>query len=45
MLYSNGPADLMIDGGHGQTVPSTIVDITDSTSPEIIRDGAAPFPI
>lgn len=31
---------LLIDGGEGSTVPSTIVDLTDSSNPEIIRQGA-----
>lgn len=31
---------LLIDGGEGNTVPSTIVDLTDSSNPEIIRQGA-----
>jgi len=32
-------ASLLIDGGEGDGVPSTVVDITDSRSPEIIREG------
>lgn len=37
----NMPAvDMMIDGGEGGDMPSTIVDLTDSRSPEIIREGA-----
>lgn len=37
----NMPAvDMMIDGGCGGDVPSTIVDLTDSKSPAIIREGA-----
>ncbi len=32
-------AALLIDGGPGELVPSTVVDCTDSTSPEIIREG------
>lgn len=31
---------LMIDGGDVPGVPSTIIDITDSSSPEIVREGA-----
>jgi tRNA threonylcarbamoyl adenosine modification protein (Sua5/YciO/YrdC/YwlC family) len=31
--------DLVIDGGFGGTVPSTVIDCTDS-SPELIREGA-----
>lgn len=37
--YSDKVA-LMIDGGRIAGVPSTIVDITDSSSPEIVREGA-----
>lgn len=33
-------ADLMIDGGEGQRVGSTVVDLTDSHAPELIRQGA-----
>lgn len=32
-------ASLFIDGGVGSAQPSTVVDITDSRSPEIIREG------
>lgn len=32
-------ASLFIDGGEGDGVPSTVVDITDSRNPEIIREG------
>lgn len=31
--------DIMIDGGEGRSIPSTIIDLTDSSSPEIIRQG------
>ena len=31
--------DLLIDGGEGSATPSTIVDLTDSRSPEILRQG------
>ena len=31
-------ADLLIDGGYGETIPSTVVDCTGDT-PEIIRQG------
>lgn len=37
---SNTDITLMIDGGRGATTPSTIVDITDSHSPQIVRQGA-----
>lgn len=36
-------AALMIDGGEGGIIPSTVVDITDSSSPEIIREGLGAF--
>lgn len=39
----NGVADLMIDGGEGGVVPSTIVDLTDSSNPVILRQGAGEF--
>lgn len=32
-------ASLLIDGGEGEGEPSTVVDITDSRNPEIIREG------
>ncbi len=35
--------DLVIDGGDGLTVPSTVVDLTDSNSPEIVRQGLGDF--
>ncbi len=40
---NSGAIALMIDGGTGGTVPSTIVDLTDSSSPEILREGAGDF--
>lgn len=33
-------ADLMLDGGEGGSEPSTVVDLTDSSMPEILRQGA-----
>lgn len=36
-------AALMVDGGDGGIVPSTVVDITDSTSPDIVRQGLGEF--
>lgn len=39
MHYADTAA-IGIDGGDGNTEPSTIVDLTDPTSPEIIRQGA-----
>lgn len=38
-----GMADYIIDAGDGGIVPSTVVDITDSTSPEVLRDGKGEF--
>lgn len=35
--------ELAIDGGEGRTVPSTIVDLTDSNAPAVIRQGAGEF--
>ena len=32
-------ATLLVDGGEGDIIPSTIVDITDSRNPEIVREG------
>jgi len=32
-------ADLMVDGGEGGTELSTVVDLTDSSAPEVIRQG------
>lgn len=42
MHYASA-AELLIDGGHGGTVGSTIVDLTDSSAPEIVREGLAAF--
>lgn len=36
-------AALMIDGGDGGIVPSTVVDITDSSFPDIVREGLGEF--
>ena len=38
MRYSD-TVDIVIDGGEGGTEPSTVIDITDSSNPEIIRQG------
>lgn len=38
MKYDND-VDIVIDGGHGELTPSTIIDCTDSANPEIIREG------
>lgn len=42
MRYEN-IASLIIDGGEGGIEPSTIVDITDSAAPEIVRQGKGEF--
>ena len=42
-LYYENDVDLVIDGGIRPTTPSTIVDLTDSTSPEIVRQGIGQF--
>ena len=34
-----GLADILIDGGDGQTAGSAVIDLTDSSAPEIIREG------
>lgn len=34
-----GVVDIVIDGGYGELVPSTVVDCTDSANPEIVREG------
>lgn len=31
--------DIVIDGGYGELIPSTIVDCVDSSAPEILREG------
>ncbi len=36
-------ADIVIDGGEGAGTPSTVVDITDSSNPDIIRQGLGDF--
>lgn len=36
---------LVIDGGEGGTIPSTVVDLTDSTNPEIVRQGLGEFEV
>jgi len=40
---SNPEIDIMIDGGDGTVIPSTVVDITDPLQPEILREGAGKF--
>jgi len=42
--YGRGDAVvLLIDGGEGGTVPGTVVDLTDSTDPVVVRQGVAIF--
>ena len=41
----NMQVDIMIDGGIGGDSPSTVVDISDSRAPEIIREGVGVFEI
>ena len=36
-------AALALDGGEGATVPSTVVDLTDSADPRLLRQGAGDF--
>lgn len=36
-------ATLMVDGGDGGIVPSTVIDITDSSFPDIVREGLGVF--
>ncbi len=38
-LQFEGKAALAIDGGESEGVPSTVIDITDSRSPELLREG------
>jgi tRNA threonylcarbamoyl adenosine modification protein (Sua5/YciO/YrdC/YwlC family) len=42
LRYSND-IDLMIDGGEGTTFVSTVVDLSDSSSPELVRQGLGEF--
>lgn len=35
----DGIADMLIDGGTGDLMPSTVIDCLDSSSPEILREG------
>ena len=38
MRYGDS-VDIIIDAGEGEIVPSTVVDITDSSQPEVLREG------
>lgn len=42
-MHYGHAADAMLDGGIGSAVPSTIVDLTDSQSPRVVREGAVAF--
>lgn len=42
-MHYEHDADALLDGGIGSAVPSTIVDLTDSESPEVIREGPVVF--
>lgn len=42
-MHYDDIADLMLMAGEGSTIPSTIVDLTDPSSPEIIRQGLGNF--
>ena len=35
--------DIIIDAGEGDVVPSTVIDITDAYSPEVVREGKGAF--
>lgn len=39
-MHYEHSADMMVDGGEGGTQLSTIVDLTDSSDPQIVRQGA-----
>ena len=40
LAYEYSPIDLLIDGGYREGRLSTVVDLDDPTSPEIVRSGA-----
>lgn len=42
-MHYAADAEVLIDGGHGGIEGSTIVDLTDSSAPEIVREGAGDF--
>ena len=42
-LHYEDTVDAIIDGGEGDGVPSAIIDLTDSSSPEILREGPLPL--
>ena len=38
-LHYEGRVDIMVDGGEGSAIPSAMINITDPTSPELLREG------
>ncbi|MCM1033813.1 MAG: L-threonylcarbamoyladenylate synthase [Odoribacter sp.] len=40
-MHYEGRADLMLDGGPGGVISSTVIDLTDSSDPVLVRQGAA----
>ena len=42
MKYGDN-VDIIIDAGEGDVVPSTVIDITDAYSPEVVREGKGEF--
>jgi tRNA threonylcarbamoyl adenosine modification protein (Sua5/YciO/YrdC/YwlC family) len=42
-MHYEDSVDIMVDGGYGDLIPSTIVDLLDSGAPEVLREGKAPF--
>lgn len=44
LKYEND-TEFVIDGGEGYGVPSTVVDLTDSATPSIVRAGAGEFAV
>jgi tRNA threonylcarbamoyl adenosine modification protein (Sua5/YciO/YrdC/YwlC family) len=42
-MHYEDSVDVMVDGGYGDLIPSTIVDLLDSSAPEVLREGKAPF--
>ncbi|MBR5744539.1 MAG: threonylcarbamoyl-AMP synthase [Muribaculaceae bacterium] len=39
-MHYEDVASLIIDGGEGNVMPSTVVDLTDSSDPTVVREGA-----
>lgn len=42
-MHFRGQADAIIDGGEGREIPSAVVDLTDSSAPVVLREGAVPL--